>query len=284
MKRFVTIAAILAFTLSASAAMKITGDDRQYILEPKSNGSIDVNIQDQSTKPIDTYFLQSVTNFTLSAPTVASGTTQTSLVYTFTATTGHGITAGNEILLLDTIADTDFYANVMSITNDIITVDRPIENVFPSATTLGRIVTSEMAVDGSTTEQIFTVRGGADAFDITRILLQMTHASAGDDSKFGGITALDRGLVFRVADGFQKNIFNFKTNGDIRAFCFDIAYSDKAGGGANGTGARITFAGQSKHGVTLRISGNDVLQWIVQDDLTGLDSLKIVAQGHVVED
>jgi hypothetical protein len=169
------------------------------------------------------------------------------------------------------------------VATDLITLDRPIDFAFAAATTLGRIVISNMAVDGSSTEQIFTVRAGAVPFDITRIIVQMVHAAAGDDGKFGGITAISRGLVMRVVDGVQKTIFNWKTNGDIRNFCFDLSYSDKAPGGENGTGARITFGGQAKHGVVIRLSGDDALQFIVQDNLTALTSLKIVAQGHEVE-
>lgn len=259
---------------------------RVSIISPiENNGALPVNIQDQNTPTIDSYFLQSISNFTLASPTVASGITQGSLVYDFTATTGHGLANGDEILLLDTASNTDFYATVILVSTDTITLDRPIEFLFPTATTLGRIVTSEMAVNGAITEQIFTVRAGVVPFDITRIIMQMTHATAGDDGKFGGITAITRGIVFRIVDlsePHQESIFNFKTNGEIRAFCYDVAYSDKAPGGENGTGARLSFAGQDKHGVTLRISGSDVLQWVIQDDLTGLSSFKVVAQGHEV--
>jgi hypothetical protein len=246
-----------------------------------TNGGLDINIQDQHTTLIDSYFLQSVSNFTISADITAS--TLTTLEYDFEATAGHGLAGGNEIILLDTSADRAFYATVMNVATNTITLDRPIDYAFAASTTLGRIATSQMAVDGSSTEQIFTVRAGTVPFDITRVIIQMVHSAAGDDGKFGGITAISRGLVMRSIDGVQNTIFNFKTNGDIRNFCFDLTYSDKAAGGENGTGARITFGGQSKHGVTIRLSGTDSLQWVVQDNLTGLTSLRIVAQGHEVE-
>jgi len=243
--------------------------------------NVDANIQDQTTPLLDSYFLKELSSFTISVDTFAS--TATVLSYSFTATAGHGIIVGNEILLLDVAADRSFYSTVMGVATNVITIDRPIDYVFASATTLGRITSSEMAVNGSVTEQIFTVRAGTVPFDVTRVILQMTHASGGDDGKFGGIAAVTRGLVMRVVDGVSKTIFNWKTNGDIKNFCFDLAYSDKAAGGENGTGARITFGGQSKHGVVIRLSDTDKLQFIVQDDLTGLTSLKIVAQGHEVD-
>lgn len=250
----------------------------------ESNGALPVNIQDQTSKPIDTYFLQEISPFTLAVDTVSS--TKTTLVYDFTATTGHGIVIGSEIILLDVIADVEFYATVLNVVGDVITVDRPVDNVFPAATTLARIVNSNMNVNGSVTPQIFTARAGVNPIDFVRFIVSITDDSSMDDGKFGGLTALPRGLVFRIVDGFQKTIFNFKTNGEIKNFCHDGTYTDATlgPGGSEGFNARITFGGQSKHGVVLRVSGAEVLQWVVQDDLTDLESLKIVGEGHEVTD
>ena len=262
----------------------IGGRPTNWIQPRESNGGVPVNIQDQTTEPLDALFAQSISNFTLSADTVASGITQPSLVYDFTATAGHGIAPGDEVLILDVVGNKSFFAVVIAVVVNTITVDRPIDHVYPSATSLGRIVTTEMSVNGSVTEQIFSLRSGSVPTDVTRFMVSMVMSSAGDDSLFGNLAALSRGLVLRIVNGFQKTIFTFKTNGDIRQFCYDLEYSDKAGPGKFGLGARISFAGPDKHGVALRIEGVDVIQWIVQDDLTGLDSLQVTAQGHLVTD
>jgi hypothetical protein len=241
----------------------------------------DVDLQDQHTPTLDTYFLQSISNFSLAFDTVASGAT--TFNYTFIAAPGHGIAIGNEVVLLDLVDEIIEYAAVINVVGDAITLDRPIDEVFEVATTLGRIVSSEMAVDGSVTEQVFTVRAGTDPVDITRLILTMLDDNAMDDSRFGGGSALARGVLLRVYDGRKQTIFNFKSNQDIKQFCFDVAYSDKAASGQHGLSARMSFGGQSKHGVTLRLSGDDVLQIIVQDDLTGLVSLKVVAEGHSID-
>jgi hypothetical protein len=251
-----------------------------------TNNNLDVLAGDQTTEPIDSYFAQSVdgSNFTLSADTVASGITAASLVYSFEATAGHSITANDEILLLDTATNKSFYAIVLSVSVNTVTLDRPIDNVYSASTTLGREVITNMAVDGSVTPQIFSIRAGAVERDHTRFIINILDDSSMDDGQFGGLgAALTRGFVFRIVNSFQKTIFNFKTNGEIASFCYDTKYADRAPGGQFGLTARITFAGQSKHGVALRIGENDVLQWVVQDNLTGLISLKVVAQGHVTE-
>jgi hypothetical protein len=261
----------------------LNGKPTTWILPREINGGVPVNIQDQTTQPIDALFAQSVTNFTLSADTVASGIAV--MQYTFDATPAHGIVAGNEILLLDVVGNRSFFAKVQLVAVDTITVDRPIDNVFPSATSLGRIVTTEMAVLGSlAAPSIFSVRSGTVPSDITRTFITMLDGTSMDDGKFGGIGALTNGLVFRVVNSFQKTIFNFKTNGEIKQFCYDLEYSEKAPAGQFGLAARLSFAGPDKHGVALRIQDTDVLQWVVQDDLTGLISMKISAQGHLVQD
>ena len=245
-------------------------------------GCLAVCVQDQTTELIDSLFNQSVSNFTLSADTTAS--TETTLNYTFTATGGHGIVGGNEILLLDTVGDRALQAVAITVVTNTITIDRPIDHVYPSASTLGRIVASNMAliVGSLASPQIYTFRVGTDAVDVTRLLITMTGTGTADDGKFGTIGALTNGLVLRVFNGLHKTIFNFKTNQDIKQFCYDVNYSPNAPAGDEGISARITFGGQDKHGVVIRLSDTDVLQWVVQDDLTGLATLVGSAEGHKV--
>lgn len=244
----------------------------------ESNGGIPVNIQDQTTKPLDSIFSQQISNFSLAVDTGVS--TVTTLVYDFTAAGGHGISPNDELLLLDTAADRALQCVALAVVVDTITIDRPIDHVFPAATTLGRIVTTNMAVDGSITPQIFSVRAGSVPNDYVRFLLTATNNTDMDFSLFAGLAALTRGFVFRIVNNFQKTIFNFKTDGDIGQFAYDIKYADKAPAGEYGLAARITFGGQDKHGVVLRISGDDVIQWVVQDDLSSLITLRVAGEGH----
>ncbi len=248
-----------------------------------TRGNLNVLAGDQTSTPLDALFAQSISEFTISIATTASGVEAGTFVYTFEATVGHGINVADEILLLDTIADKSFFAEVLAVSTNTITVDRPIDHAFP-LTTLGRIVTTEMAVNGSITPQVFSLRAGATAVDAVRFLITMIDDTSMDDAKFGGIGALTRGLVLRIVNTFQKTIFCLKSNQEIKQFCYDVAYSDKAPAGSFGLVARMTFGGQSKHGVVLRISDDDVIQWVVQDDLTALTSLKISVQGHDTEE
>jgi len=242
-----------------------------------SSGSTNSSIIDDDTEPIDTYFAESLSQFTLAADTVASGLLAASLVYDFTATAGHGIVATDQIVLIGT--DRSFIAYVTNVAGDVITVDTPIDFVFISGST-GLIVNTNMAVDGSVTPRIFKVQAGVTPVFFRRFIMTITDGSSMDDSKFGGIPALTNGLVIRIVNGFQKSIINVKTNSDLRQWAYDLQYADKAPAGVYGVSSRLTYAGKEKHGVVLSVSGTSEIQWVVQDDLTGLLTLYQSAMGN----
>jgi hypothetical protein len=251
--------------------MTIGGKQKTRIIDPQS-------------PPLDALFSEQTSSFTIAVQIPESGLTAASFVYDFTAAGGHGIIIGNEVLLLDTAADRFFFAIVLNVVVNVITIDRPIDHTFPIASTLGRIVTTNMNVDGSVTPRVFTVRAGTTPLVNTRFILTMTNTSAMDSGTFGGLAALTRGLVFRIFNGYQRTVFCFKTNQEIKQFCYDGDYDDRAPAGQFGFFARISFAGPDKHGVSIRISTNDVLQWVVQDNLTGLLTLRVSTEGHELGD
>jgi len=262
------------------------GDDTGYTIKAYSKGVGDVDLLsgstnirdiDDNTEPQDLLFAESLSQFTTAADTTAS--TTTTLEYDFTATAGHGLVNGDQILLITT--DRSFRAYVTNVVANVITVDTPIDFVFPSGS-IGLVINTNMAVDGSATPRIFKVQAGATPVLIRRIVISITDGSSMDDSKFGGIPALGKGLVFRIVNSFQKSIFNFKSNDDFKLWAgpSDLVYSDKSPAGVYGVGTRLTFAGKEKHGTVLKLSGTDELQFVVQDDLTDLATLICSAQGN----
>lgn len=262
----------------------IGGKPITWIKPQEKNGGIPVNPQDQTTPPVDAYFTESISTFSLDGDTPVS--TLTVIELTFDVVAGHGIAPGDEILLLNEPNNKSLFAVVKTVAVNTITIDRPIDSAYPSGAN-GRIVNTEMAVDATpAAPRLFTVRAGDIPIDATRMIVSMICASTPDDSKFGDLSALTNGMYFRIVNGFQKTVFNFRTNGEIKNFCYDLTYSDKAGGGNHGVSARISYAGPSKHGVAMRVVGpDDALQWGIQDGLktpTALLSLKISLQGHEI--
>jgi hypothetical protein len=148
-----------------------------------------------------------------------------------------------------------------------------------------------MAVDGSVTPQVFGLRGtgappGVDiSFDLVRIVITLLTTNATAYDLFGDITALTKGVLFRVRNGKYKNIFNVKTNGEWAGLMYDMSVADAVNPqqGQNGWIGRMTFGGPSKMGVVIRLPIGEDVEFIIQDNLSTLEKFEVVAEGHIVE-
>jgi len=248
--------------------------------------NVGVFIQDQTTEIIDLHVTQKIQDIDI--------VTNTSIDdVAITVSSAAEPTNGSTVCLREGSA---FYqgqilSHVANGDNWDITLDTPLDYAYTTAGGCEE-ASIDLNVNGSVTKQVFEVSPkGLDEgikWDIVRFMVQINDASAMDDGKFGGATALTNGIVFRKVDGITKNLFNAKTNGDLAAHMYDVAYVDNTVGpsGLYGLRGRRTFGGQSKNGVVIRLSSetSDAFQIIVQDDLTVLDSFQIIAQGHIVED
>jgi hypothetical protein len=248
--------------------------------------SINVFIQDQTTEIIDLHFSKLVQAYTIVTDTNVDDTS-------VTINAGAEPTDGNTVCFKENSA---FYQGTIlshsaSGDNWIINLDVPLDYAFTTSVDCAKEASINLAVDGSVTPQIFTISPKElpnVKWDITRILGSIIDATAMDDGKFGGMTALTKGIYIRKKDGTHKNIFNAKTNGDLAAHMYDVTYISDTFGPAGKFGLRFrrTFNGQDKNGVVIRLNSetDDELQCVIQDDLTDLDEFSLIAQGHIVED
>jgi hypothetical protein len=149
-----------------------------------------------------------------------------------------------------------------------------------------------MNVDGSSTVQTFGLRGtgappGVQVTALaTRIIFQCITAAAVNLTTFGDIVGgLARGLVLRKRNGNLENIFNVKTNGEIDGISLDWTpyVATNPAQGVDGFSARLTFGGLDKIGSVIELPLGEDLEFLVQDNLTGLTKLEIVAEGHLAE-
>jgi len=195
-----------------------------------------------------------------------------------------GFAVGDFLHIGETFLYTEpLHPQITDITGSVITLDGPVNNAYEIGTDIiEAVVDLSSAVGTLSSPATYIYRPRADNVEhIYRIILSMTHAAAADDSKFGGIAALTNGVVLRAYINGQYGTFtNWKANSDIISDMYDVAYTDKTGGGLNGTSARGSFI---RVGVTieLRADRGDFLELLVQDDITALESFKIKAQGHV---
>jgi hypothetical protein len=248
------------------------------------NSSKDVNIQDQTTPAVI-----SRANLTHAETTVAIETVIDT--YTVTVASATGISIGDYLVLFNPTERRFSQFFVVGVTGPLITLDSPLDFAYP----VGSFVsagTTNLNVDGSTTPVVFGVRGTTVPpesvpieFDVTRLIFTCKTTNPVSLIEFGDLPKLLRGLQIRKRDGVYQNIFNFKSNGELAGVCYDWTpyEATNPNQGQNGFVARITFGGQSKMGVVVRLGAGEDLENIVQDDLRLLESLGVILEGHITD-
>jgi hypothetical protein len=248
----------------------------------------EVLLTDHTTPPVELYFIQG-----LGATTLATGTSIDDTTLDLTDATG--FVDGDYIGVFEPATSRFYFGEQIGApAANVISLDTPLDFAFKAGDNVIR-TTRNLAVDGSVDTQIFAVRGAGDPdsklqIDITRIILTMEGPNTGgslvpfDTSTFGNIVGgLTKGLVFREVNGRTTNLWNAKTNGELAGICYDVRIDGGARAGTDGLAMRKTYAGQDKSGTALRIRAGDSIQILVQDDLTDLDFIRVVAEGHVTD-
>lgn len=279
MKKYLALLLLGLFLISFASAFNFeTGGVK--IIDPidSVSGGVEVSIQDQTSRPFDVRMFQTVNpNITISEQTTIGS-------YDVNLTSGHGLIVGDQFSIIqDNGIQQILFGVVLGVNGDTITMDTPVPYNFTVAESLAFESIEEMRVDGSTTPQVFSVENPfSESADITRMMFHITDNSAMDDALFGGINSLTRGIVLRkrLLNGDYVNIVNIKNNGQFGEVAFDKNYDPKAPSGVFGLTVRLTFAGQDKHGVAIRIKQGEAIEVVVQDDLTGLVSFTTMVEGH----
>lgn len=255
-----------------SFIMKNIDDSRAF--NKRYNG-FDVQIQDQYSEAIDFYLCKD--NGTTN-PTVAMTVDDTAV----TVASSTGAVVGDCINIKE--GARMFQSVVSNITNNIVTFTSPVDYAFTTSAIVCFGEWDLATADGSATPVIFCLQPPSGAtYDIYDITISIEDNAVMYDSTFGGITALTKGLVGRVTDGYDKNLFLCTNNGGFREYGFTTSYPDKVPSGTHAFWADKNY--KTQNGVALRINGstNDKIEIIVQDNLTGLNKLSVCVHGHLVE-
>jgi len=274
-------AASIAFA-APSGEYNRTNLDRAEWDKFETTGEVRTMVADQTSPTIILPLVEFEQATTLSEATTLFG-------YTVTLDDPTGFTAGQCLRIVDPAINKFYCSRIVSILGSVATLDTQIDDIYSAGS---QVITGNgnMAVDGSVTPVIFKLRLASPStqqtVDITRIIIQCTTNTAVDLNKFGDLPELTRGLAMRRINGEVVNIFNVKSNLDITGLAYDFTtyVGSNPAQAVDGFASRLTFAGQNKLGVALRVTPDGNLEVLVQDDLTGLIQLRIVAEGHVVVD
>ena len=208
--------------------------------------------------------------------------------YCFEATPGHSLVIGNKISIVENF--NSYSGTILEINNNTITMDTPFPVSF-TANLKGNIINTNLAVDASNNRRIFyvdTIKNQDIAITKAIIHILGSGNKGMDDSKFGNINKLTKGIIFRkkVGKSIYKNYGNIKSNKDLLLISYYGRYSEKAPTGYYGFTAMINFYGIENAGVVIRLSNtsyNQQLELIIQDDLSQLAEFSILVEGHEVK-
>ncbi len=199
-----------------------------------------------------------------------------------------GFVGGQTISFSFGAVHTHMYRVVVSVATNDLTLDGAIDFDLPDGSEIHVAVVNLAVEDGSTTPVVFsTTPVPGEQIDIMRVIVTMTHKSAGTDDAFGSLAALSKGVQLRKnnGDGTYETLAIWKNNEDLRGLAYDLNYSDKAGPSLHGTSMRWSVFIGTGAVINLDASNNETLEAIVQDDLTAstneLSTLFINWQGHI---
>lgn len=245
----------------------------------EGHSAVQILAQDPTNLPFIAYMNKVEQETTLTVETAIDD-------MTITVASATGFSAGKYVGIFSFTTGRFYQGRVLSVSDLVITMDTPLDSIFPVDSVVG-VGIDDMSVDGSTTTQIFSVRGadpGINVYlDITRLIFECFTETAVTLAKFGDITALTKGIVLRINNGVTYNVFNVKSNGGLAGIMFDLNPYTSFGLGQNGFIARLTFSGQSEMGSVIRIGPGEELQLLIQDDLSDLQRFRIAVEGHIVD-
>ena len=219
---------------------------------------------------------------TSTALAVASGIGDVALAVDDTT----GFVVGSEITIGGDAVEHTFPATIIELPGpDLLILDRPLDHAHEIGAPVSVVVTDLSSAAGDLLTPIsYKVHPPAyENWAIYRLIISSVFSSAADNSRYGNIAGgLTYGTVLREygeTRGFVT-LTNWKTNADMINDMYDVAYTDKAGGGAFGLGGRWTFFRLGTAPLLLGAS-SEYLEILVQDDFTALTSFRVKAQGIV---
>lgn len=257
------------------------GDGDGLVADVESNSALAVNVQDQTSFALQSYFIRST-----ETPMVLQDTALIDSYWVFVQA-AHTFDSLDLIFMADN--NRSFLAMVLDTNADTLFLDSPVPYGFIPDSAVVLEVTNKLNVNGSATRLTYTTENPSNSnfsFDITGVRFIISDAPAMDNGKFGGIDAIERGCVLRkkAIDGTAAHYGNFKSNGDFKLVFNNGDYDDKAPAGENSFSTEWEIAGQQNMGVTIRLRPGECLDLIIQDNLTALTGMRGYIFGHYVTD
>ncbi len=262
---------------SNAGALKVALHDASGNPISSLMGAINIHDADVHRETINRQFHQhSTPSTTLSVEALAGNTS-----ITVTSATGFAI---GMWLHIEGDNVENVHPKITNIVGNVITIDRPLDWTHPIGSTVDNSLLNMNVVGGLASPQSFiVVPKPGEVWHLKKLSIAMIHSSAGDFGLFGNLTALTNGVALRRYDGLTGHFDTFtiwRSNGTIDEDMGTVKFVTRSGGGGSyGTAAQGYF---DDTGTVVYLNGDngDYLEVLVQDDLSGLASFKMKAQGH----
>lgn len=242
------------------------------------SGALNIHNADVHRYIINSHFEQHTATTTTFAVAATAGDTS------ITLTSAAGFAIGDYVHLENGSFE-PVHPKITNLVGTVATLDRPIDYSYAIGDNIIKTLINMNVAGTLASPQSFKLQPPTDqVWHIARILIEMTHATAGDNGLFGNLAALANGVVLRRHDGTtgQNNTFTiWKTNSDMVTDMYDVVYAARSGGGgAYGTNGRGTF---TNAGAIVYLDGaaGDYVEILIQDNISTLASYKIKGQGHI---
>ena len=192
------------------------------------SGALNIHDADVHTKIVNSQFSQTTATTTTFAAIATAGSTS----ITLTSATGFAI--GSYLDIYNATQEELTKIQIINLVGSVVTLDRPLDFTYAIGDNIDKSLVNMNVIGTLASPQAFHVQPfGSDVWHLKRILIEMTHSSAGDNGLFGNITALTNGVVLRRYDGttgVTSTFTNWKTNGDIVTDVYDVTYAARSGG------------------------------------------------------
>jgi len=242
------------------------------------DSAIDVHLADVHDRGFNRRFRRLPGTSTTFAANAAAGATA------ITVASAAGFAIGNHLEISSATAEEIVLPVITNIAGAVITLNQPLDNAYliGDSVALATVDMSVLGTLGAPVSYVVAPNAG-DIWHLVRINIEMTHTSAGDNGLFGNLAALTNGVILRVFNGgtgLYSTVTNWRSNSDMVTDFYNVTYAARSGGGgAFGTNGQFSILNSGSI-IVLDGDNGDFMEVLIQDDLTGLSTYVIKAQGH----
>jgi hypothetical protein len=166
-----------------------------------------------------------------------------------------------------------------------LTLDRPLENAYTTAATVISGVDKNLKTTAGTIAAPITYSiapPSDESWHIRTLSLIFVDGTNPAIELFSGIAALTNGLVIRQNGTTKKNLAVIRSNQDMYEYFGgpEVDIQQKSGGGDYMLSALWHLTEHAEAIVKLVGSSGDSLDFVIQDDLTAITEIEVVAFGH----